>query len=287
MAQIGSFRIGWENENLASYILSRFSFIASPHSVGDDAGTDFFCTLFRRKMTIKKKTEFLLPDNSFAIQIKSNKQRIPATKKTKYLSNLEIPFFIGVIDRKRLCLTLYSGEWIPAFFAYKGSSIKLKLKVSDDYVDLNNYHEKLADSTYLLKFPKVFDIGVQETPEALNKKVEQLSKICSFIHENIASKKNQENLYKLFGPVPGFVVVAGRGSLPVFRDNFFKRFTEVFLNLHWGHENAVGRKLKNIIRDEFNMYDAFFSQVQTLYGTHLPSYLIKQYESARDYFANI
>jgi len=168
MAQLGSFRRGWENENLASYILSRFSFIASPHSVGDDAGTDFFCTLFRRiiKTKKRKKTEFLLPDNSFAIQIKSNKQKIYATKKIEYLSNLEIPFFIGVIDRKKPCLKLYSGAWIPSFFAYKGHRIKLKLKVSDGGVNLNNYHEELADGTYLLRFPKVFDIGAQETSEA-------------------------------------------------------------------------------------------------------------------------
>ncbi len=273
---------------MASYILSRFSFIARPHSVGDDAGTDFFCTLFRRIIKTKKgkKVEFLLPDNSFAIQQKSDKRRIPATKKIKYLSNLEIPFFIGVIDRKKLCLTLYSGAWIPSFFAYKGHRIKLKLKVSDDDVNRNNYHEELADGTYLLRFPKVFDIGAQESSEALNEKVEQLSKLCSLIHENIATKKNKENIYKLPGPESGFVAVTGRGSSRVFQDNFCKRLAEVFLNLEWGHSNAVKQNTRDSIKIEFEMYDAFFLEVQAFYS-ELPPYLIQYYQSTRNYFDNI
>ena len=48
MAQLYRFRKGWENENLAQYLLSRFSFIARPVSVSDDVGTDFYCTLFQK-----------------------------------------------------------------------------------------------------------------------------------------------------------------------------------------------------------------------------------------------
>jgi hypothetical protein len=41
MDQLYRFRKGWENENLAQYLLSRVAFIARPVSVSDDLGTDF------------------------------------------------------------------------------------------------------------------------------------------------------------------------------------------------------------------------------------------------------
>lgn len=287
MPQLGYPRTGWENENLASYVLSRFSFIASPHSVSDDAGIDFFCTLFLRttKIKNKRKVEFLIPDNSFGIQIKSNKQRISATKRIQYLSNLEIPYFIGVINREQVSLTLYSGAWIPPFFAYRGHRIKLKLKVSDDEVNQNNYHEEIGERTYLLRFPKVFEISAKETPEDLNDKVKELSKHCSSIHGNIAAKKNRENLYNIPGTEHGVVTVAGMGSAKVFRDNFYKRLTEVFLNLQWSHDNATEQHMRDLIRDEFAIYEGLFLQMQEFYND-LPYWLTGRYQSTREYFEN-
>ena len=65
MDQRYQFRKGWENENLAQYLLSRVAFVARPVSVSDDMGTDFYCTLFQK---IRDRT--LLPRTAFAIQIK-------------------------------------------------------------------------------------------------------------------------------------------------------------------------------------------------------------------------
>lgn len=287
MPQIGYPRIGWENENLASYILSRFSFISKPHSVADDAGTDFFCTLFRRTTKTKngRKVEFLVPDNSFAVQIKSDKKRISATKKIGYLNNLEIPFFVGVINRTQTSLTIYSGAWIPHFFALKGPSIKLKLKVCDNEINSENFHEQIDEGEYLLKLPKVFEIIAQETPSDLNKKVEELSVLCSSIHENIASKKNNENLYIIPGSKNEPMILAGSGSLQVFRANFYKRLTEVFFNLIWSHKNAIPPDLKKFIRTEFKLYETLFQKMQNLYGIdNLPPYLNDIYQEAHKYF---
>jgi len=290
MPQLGYPRIGWENENLASFILSRFSFISRPHSVADDAGTDFFCTLFRRttKIKNKKKVEILLPDNSFAIQIKSDKKRIRATKKIGYLNNLEIPYFVGVINRRRTSLTLYSGAWIPPFFALRGSNIKLKLKVYDNVVDQENFNEQIAEGEYLLKLPKVFEISAQESPVDLNDKVEDLSILCSSIHENIAAKKNNENFYNIPGTVDRTATIAGKGSLQVFRENFYKRLTEVFLNLKWSHENAIEQNMRDFIRNEYQLYETLLIEMQNLYGSgNLPPYLTIRYQDAREYFDNI
>ena len=70
MLHLASFRKGWENENLAKFILSKFSFVANPSTVADDIGSDFLCTLFRIERENNK--DYLLPLNAFAIQIKSN-----------------------------------------------------------------------------------------------------------------------------------------------------------------------------------------------------------------------
>jgi hypothetical protein len=44
--QLGFPHKGWENEHLATFLLSRIAFVATPITVGDDIGTDIFCTLF-------------------------------------------------------------------------------------------------------------------------------------------------------------------------------------------------------------------------------------------------
>lgn len=129
MAHLLSFRKGWESENIARYILSRFSFIANPSTISDDIGSDYFCTLFKIKSNGRNK--FLIPQNFFAIQIKSDKRKIPYSKKIEYLSNLEIPYFIGVVNRQNLSLTIYSGEYIPFAFTKKKPQNKLMQKRSN------------------------------------------------------------------------------------------------------------------------------------------------------------
>ena len=49
MGHLKNTRIGWENERLAEFLLSRISFIANPAKTSDDVGTDFICTLFRQE----------------------------------------------------------------------------------------------------------------------------------------------------------------------------------------------------------------------------------------------
>ncbi len=97
MAHLGKFRKGWENEHVASFLLSRISFVANPMTVADDVGSDFFCTLFE-----VAEGDKLFPRNSFAIQVKSSKAEIGATGKIEYLAKLELPFFVGVVDQSNL-----------------------------------------------------------------------------------------------------------------------------------------------------------------------------------------
>lgn len=69
MAHLYGIHVGWENEQLAHYLLSRFSFVAHPATVGDDIGSDFFCTVFD---VVESHPPQMVPQLTFAIQVKSN-----------------------------------------------------------------------------------------------------------------------------------------------------------------------------------------------------------------------
>jgi hypothetical protein len=89
-------RVGWESERLAHYLLSRFSFVAQPTSIADDVGPDFYCTIFD---ILDSTPPMVEPRTSFAIQVKSNVDKIEAHNKVQFLYNLEIPFFLGVANQ--------------------------------------------------------------------------------------------------------------------------------------------------------------------------------------------
>jgi hypothetical protein len=90
VAHLGLFREGWENEHLATYLLSRIAFIANPITVADDFGSDFLCTLFEPREIDNRQQ--LFPLRSFALQVKSSRRRVRADNKIEYLNRLELPF---------------------------------------------------------------------------------------------------------------------------------------------------------------------------------------------------
>ena len=113
MSHLFTMRKGWQSEHLAKFILSQIAFIANPSLIADDIGSDFICTLFQ--IIEKKSKDYLIPKNSFAIQIKSNLRKIDLSKKIGYLAELEVPYFVGIINKSKLTLTIYSGEYFPQF----------------------------------------------------------------------------------------------------------------------------------------------------------------------------
>jgi hypothetical protein len=108
MAHLLTPRKGWENEKLASYLLSRFSFVAQPTSVADDLGSDFFCTIF--EIHDSSGTDVLVPRSSFAIQVKSSMSEVSMDNKIDYLDRLQMPFFIGVVTQSPGVMRVYSAE---------------------------------------------------------------------------------------------------------------------------------------------------------------------------------
>src|SRR5262245_23710047 len=112
MPQLARTRVGWENEHLATFLLSQIAFVAQPVTISDDIGSDLICTVFEsRSSGSNRGGDLLFPRNSFAIQIKTSGGPIDATNKIDYLFHLEIPFLVGIVgaDRSRPTLSIYSG----------------------------------------------------------------------------------------------------------------------------------------------------------------------------------
>lgn len=267
MPHLASFRKGWESENLARFLLSKFSFVSHPATVSDDIGSDF-CTLFQ--IHVEDGRDYLIPRNSFAIQIKSDDKTIDFSNKWSYLWDLEIPFFVGVVDRQGLKLTIYSGEYLPIFFSHKGPPDKLEIEMcARTALDLEQYYTESDARSFGLKFPKIAEIEATVERQELEAIVDTLSEVCSTTHQNIASRKNAEFIFDIYGEdPPRAVIFAGQRSVQVFRENFLRRLAQVFNNLKWVYQNSQDE----FVEDEFRIYEHTYRQLERLYGT-LPPYL--------------
>ena len=272
MPHLGSFRKGWQSENLARFILYKFSFVAHPSTVADDIGSDFFCTLF--EVHREARYDYLLPKNSFAIQVKSNADKVDVTDKLQYLENLEIPFFVGVVDRNGLKLTFYSGEYIPAFLSYKGVPGRLEIEPCERVLiqGPNGFFTQSDRDGYVLRFPKVVEIEAMTDGEELTARVEAIRKTCSLVYENIARKRNGRYIFKEYRDNSCMVMAfTGPTSFQLYRNNLVESLAEAFINLKWIYETSPDQ----FNEQEYRAYEGFFEQLKGLeshYGP-LPEYI--------------
>jgi len=261
MPHLLTFRKGWDNEKLAAYLLSRFSFVAQPTSSADDLGSDFFCTIF--EIHEVSGNDALLPRISFAIQVKSSPSDVSADNKIEYLMSLELPFFIGVVTRSpaEIGMKIYSAELLPVLFSEVGKPNQLSLiPVVETDFDLDKYYEGVGTQNVKLRCPLVTTISVNDDRTTLIPKVEKLLHICARARNNIATRVNEEHIYDLDGK--GLhKIVAGSGSALHFRLNFYKRLGEVFLNLYiiLG-EGPPGEDLTA----EIKIFETFYHELESM-----------------------
>lgn len=170
MAHLLTPRKGWENEKLASYLLSRFSFVAQPTSVADDLGSDFFCTIF--EIQDHSGTDVLAPRSSFAIQVKSSTSEVSMDNKIDYLDRLQMPFFIGVVTQTPGMMRIYSAELLVFLFAHKGRPRRLSiLPIPASDLNLNNYIDCIESDYFRLRCPQVAEFRVDEDRSMLTTKI--------------------------------------------------------------------------------------------------------------------
>lgn len=264
-------RTGWENERLAAYLLSRFSFIAHPASVADDLGSDFFCTIFEVRPVAGRQA--LLPRTSFAIQIKTGPTRVAMHNKIGYLNHLEMPFFLGVVSPSPPELRVYSAELLPFLLEHHGIPDQLWLRPVRKCL-IEEYCRRVRPKALELRCPLVITLTASDDRAALTPKIDTLLKVCTRARANIATRISQEHLYEV-DDTGSPHVLTGTGSARVFRDNFHKRLAEVFCNLAWARKNAPG----TFRQAELSVYESLYKALARL--GPLPQYLVHAYKSRK------
>jgi hypothetical protein len=127
------FREGDRTEYLANYLLSGIGLVtAVPRQ--EDTGIDFYCQL------VDNETVILTFGYPFLIQIKSNfKPILFGSKKPdkwtqiniNWLFRLELPFFIGVVEKKTMCLSIYNTSTLNFIFYENPNASLIELNLSE------------------------------------------------------------------------------------------------------------------------------------------------------------
>jgi hypothetical protein len=269
LAHLATFRKGWENERLAEYLLSRFSFVARPTSIADDLGSDFFCTIFDI-IKISGK-DALLPRISCAIQVKSSFSDICADHKVEYLMGLELPFFVAVVKQSPPEMRIYSAELLPLLFSELGKPQKLSL-IPVEVLDPDNYLDGSNATDARLKCHLVSTLSVNDDRATLQPKIENLIRICARARNNIATRVNEEHVYDIDGIHQK--IIAGSGSAMHFRENVLKRLGEVFLNFSVILGEAPPDET---LAAEITAFEALYHQLEKINNGSLPPVISQPY----------
>jgi hypothetical protein len=260
MAPPHGFRLGWENEQLAHYLLSRISFVAHPATVNDDFGADYYCTIFS---IIDGPQPQMEPRLSFAIQVKSNKDDIDISSKVRSFDSFAMPLFIGVVDQNSNSLKIYSAECLPMLFAWYGHPEKLILRLSEELAGLQSPQNSVealdggeGTRRFRLRCGLVCTLTTEERRDCLDGLRRQLLNVCIRASNNIAAKRLNENLYHWPDTTP--TAYGGQGSADFFREHVMERLTEAFVNLKWISEN----RQHEFDADEFRAYENVLNELK-------------------------
>ncbi|MCE5202736.1 MAG: hypothetical protein ABFC80_03880 [Coriobacteriales bacterium] len=254
---------GWENEHLATYLLSRVAFVASPLKVADDVGTDLFCTLFERVKP--DATELLVPRNSIAVQLKSSRDDLRLKPwQIEYLARLEIPYYVGVVDQSQMTLTLFSARYLPMLITFRGRHSVLTLELVDE---LDGAYRKGDDeSGYSLLCPMVGSFCATDSLGQAQTTAATLRQDARDGLKAIASRLNAEYI---FDTLNGVEIFAGADSAKTFGENFMRRLAEALYNMAWllnNHEPVTCAEVDFYLET----YDRLEAMVD---GEPLPAYL--------------
>ena len=225
-------------------------------------------------MRRQKGVQVVLPRNSFAIQIKSSALPIDLTKKIPYLLGLEIPFFVGVVNQEKPSLKIYSGEYLPYFFSWKGRPRRLRAKLVDYRVGPDSCCESFGTLKWRLLFPLVTKVSAQASQGQLEDAVSRLQGICERTQGNIMSRRAEEHIYTFAGR-PSTRMLAGVGSVKYFRENFYNRLAEAYLNFLWMIRNG-----RIVDKAEVRVYLDVFRNLKKR-GTRFPRRVSKRYSELR------
>lgn len=138
--------------------------------------------------------------------------------------------------------------------------------------------EKKGDTLSIL-FPKVIEIDAKYDYSKEPDKIKDLFSICRLMQENSSSIISNEYIFKRFNS--DFVgIYAGSTSIKHYQANFLKRLAEVFYNLNWAMNS--GTYNKEVVKEQFYIYQRLYLDLAELYRSHMPGYLSKLYSELKD-----
>jgi hypothetical protein len=282
MAALYGPRLGWENEQLAHYLLSRISFVAHPATVSDDFGVDFYCTIFTVTDLPHPQME---PRLSFAIQVKSSRDDIDASGKVRSFDHLAMPLFIGVVDQEAKSLSIYSAECLPILFAWHGHPEELALRLNDGLAGLQSAHDAVEvldpeaeeHKKFRLRCGFVCTLTAEEPRAELDQPRRLLLNVCFRASNNLAAKRLNENLYRWPDGSP--TAFGGSGSAGFFRQHVMERLTEAFVNLKWIAEY----KPDQFRADEFVAYERAVNEMARFQVNSATAWAVGACHDAREF----
>ena len=178
---------------------------------------------------------------------------------------LEIPFFVGVVNRSRQSLSIYSGEYLPIFFSEIGIPKQLDLDlVESSEINYSNSFISTSAGKYTARMPLVSVLAAVDRPEVFAAKGNDLAMLCSKIHGNISARRRREYIFKLDESGQARIL-PGPGSIQTFRQNLQLRLAEAFYNLQWLLENRP----TELSLAEFSIYERAYSDMVNI-GIDLP-----------------
>jgi hypothetical protein len=229
---LASFRKGWESERLAEFLLSRLAFVASPTTIADDVGSDFYCTLF--ETTEVDTHQYLQPRLAVTVQVKSaGKNTIDLTDKVGYFNNLELPYLLGIVDRATTTLRLYSGCYLPLVYSQHGQPSTLYAVIADALRGILPSPADIPAPT-AVPFPLVVTLHPSDSETVLADARRRLIAHCSAAGTHVRSRLANDYLFRFDDSE---IVFAGPSSAQTFRGRLLGRLAETLRNLDWLSQN--------------------------------------------------
>ncbi len=183
---------------------------------------------------------------------KAANEKIDARNKINYFDQLEVLFFVGVVDQATASLRIYSAECLPMMFANYGRPLSLSLRLVD------TLHRYQSPETYVelhggrsRKLLLGCRTGSKKTraqllsrmyPEHVGKPWRDLAQrreVAGSLSEGHAEHRVEARRGDTFtsGLTTLSRLLVGQGSAKHFRDNAFRRVAEAFVNFSWILEN--------------------------------------------------
>jgi len=178
-----------------------------------------------------------------------------------------------VVDQSRLGLDVYSGEYLPVFFPAGGVPDTLRLYLVDSIDSVSDYVQTRAGKTVGVRCPFVVSLSADMSARQFDKARGKLEETCSAAHQNIAVRHSGESLYDC-PRVSQKQMLAGKGSVRVFRQNFLERLAECIHNLYW---LMINRPSWRVLEESLYFLD-LCDQLEER-GMELPGLLVRQRQS--------